>query len=401
MRLFSHLTSRNFILFSLVFILLHFFLAPGLNAQVKVQKTALRKNPTISSRGISGSPILTGKINSDLNNCGWFDVKQGGQTDYIINGTLSGSDLKVTLYRSNGTSIFSFNIKANATSPEITSRQTVDYILKKLFEVEGLCMSKIAFCAQLQSGLQEIYIADYDGTNVMKITNNRTLSVEPDWEPGQKRLVYTMYSKMFTDIVEYDLSSKRSRRLIQFPGLNAGAAVSPDGRYFAVILSKDGKVDLYIKSINTKWIKRLTNSNSSESSPCWSPSGGKLCFVSDQTGRPDLYIISARGGQPQKLPTLGNEAVSPDWSADDKIIYSAKMGRNYAIALLDLNDKEPARIVVSAAGDWESPSWAPDNRHVVASRTFNGRSDIYVIDTWTGGAKRILAGKIPFSLPSW
>lgn len=401
MRLFSSLSFGNLISFPLILFVISGFPTPEINAQIKVQKTALRKNPTISSRGISGSPVMTGKINTDLTNCGWFDVKPGGQTDYIINGILSGPDLKVTLYRSNGTSVFSFSIKADAANPGITSRQAVDYILKQLFEVKDLCMSKMAFCAQQQIGVKEIYIADYDGTNVKKITGNRTLSVEPDWEPGQKRLVYTLYSKMFTDIVEYDLSSKRSRRLIQFPGLNAGAAVSPDGRYFAVILSKDGKVDLYIKSINTKWIKRLTNSSSSESSPCWSPSGGKLCFVSDQTGRPDLYIINAGGGQAQKLPTMGNEAVSPDWSADNKIIYSAKMGRNYAIALLDLNGKEPARIVVSAAGDWETPSWAPDNRHVVASRAFNGRSDIYVIDTWTGQAKRILAGKIPFSLPSW
>ena len=370
-------------------------------SQIRVKKAALRKNPSISSRGISGSPALTAKINNNLKNCGWFDVKQSGKTDYILKGSLSGSNLKVTIYRGNGTSVFSYTIKANTKNPERTSRQAVDYILKKQFQINQLCMSKIVFCAQIKTGFKEIYIADYDGSNVRQITKNRSLSVEPDWEPGQKRLVYTMYSKMFTDIVEYDLASRRSRRLIHFPGLNAGASVSRDGRYFAVILSKDGKVDLYIKSLNTKWIKKLTNSTSSESSPCWSPSGGKICFVSDRSRRPNLYVISARGGKAQRLPTLGTEAVSPDWSSDNKIIYSAKMGRNYAIALLDLNGKEPARIVVSAAGDWESPSWAPDNRHVVASRTFQGRSDIYVIDTWTGKAKRILAGKIPFSLPSW
>jgi TolB protein len=206
---------------------------------------------------------------------------------------------------------------------------------------------------------------------------------------------------MSTDIIEYDVRSSRSRKLLSFPGLNSAAAVSPDGHYFAVILSKDGKVDLYLKSLSTKWIKRLTNSRASESSPCWSPAGGKICFVSDAGHKPQLYVISARGGRAVKLSTLGTEAVAPDWSADNKIIYSAKMGGHYAVALLDLNGKEPARIVVSAAGDWESPSWAPDNRHVVVSRTLNGRSDIYVIDTWTGRAKRILAGRVPFSLPSW
>ena len=222
------------------------------NAQIRVKKAALRKNPTISSRGVTGSPVLTDTINSDLKNCGWFDIKQGGKTDYILKGALSGPNLKVTLYRGNGSTVFSYSIRANMKKPEITSQRAIDHILKKLFSVNRLCTSKIAFCAQLKTGLKEIYIADYDGANVRRITSNRSLSVEPDWEPGQKRLVYTMYSKMFTDIVEYDLSSHRSRRLIHFPGLNAGADVSRDGRYFAVILSKDGKVDLYIKSITTK-----------------------------------------------------------------------------------------------------------------------------------------------------
>lgn len=371
-------------------------------AQIKISKAALTKNSSIFSQGIAGSPILTKQIQKDLKNCGWFDVKAGGKTDYIIKGSLAGSTLSIGLYRGNGTRALNFKIRANASLPEQASRKAVDYILKKLYDINKLCESKIAFCAKINRNVKEIYIADYDGSNVKQITRNRTLSVEPDWEPGQQRLVYTKYNKMTTDIVEYDLPSRRSRRLIQFPGLNAGAAVSPDGKYFAVILSKDGKVELYVKSIATKWIRRLTNSKASESSPCWSPAGGKICFVSDASRRPQLYIANASGkGRPVKLSTLGTEAVSPDWSSDNKIVYAAKIGRKYAIAMLDLNGKKPTKVVVAAAGDWESPSWAPDNRHVVASRTMGGRTDLYVIDTWTGKAKRILAGKVPFSLPSW
>lgn len=374
----------------------------SVNAQkIRVQKEALRKNPSILLKGIGGSPDLARQFNSDLRNCGWFDVQQGGKTDYIVNGSLSGSTLSISLFQGDGSSVMNFGVRVNPADLKSASRHAVDYLLKKLFEVDRLCTSKIVFCAEISKGIKEIYVSDYDGSNVKKITDNRTLSVEPDWGPGQTRIVYTLYSKMFTDIVEYDMNSKCSRRLIQFPGLNAGASVSPDGRYFAVILSKDGKVDLYIKSISTKWIKRLTANPAAESSPCWSPSGGQICFVSDVSGPPQLYIIKANGGTPVKLQTLGTEAVSPDWSSDNKIVYSAKMGQNYAIALLDLNGKEPARTLISAGGDWECPSWAPDNRHVVASRTLGGKSDIYVIDSWTGQARCILSGKVSFSLPRW
>ena len=98
---------------------------------------------------------------------------------------------------------------------------------------------------------------------------------------------------------------------------------------------------------------------------------------------------------------MGSEAVSPDWSNEGIIVYSAKMGNHYAIAVLDPAGREEPRVVIAAAGDWESPSWAPDNRHVVASRKLDGRSSLFVIDTWTGTARRILAGQVPFSMPSW
>jgi len=369
------------------------------------QKAILEVHSSFTSKsyfkGISGNKAISAEFAKNLKNCGWFDISVDLKANYVASGSVAGSELKVNLHRGNGSAVVSFRLPVNSKDPGLATRKAVDYLLKKLFDVKELCTSKIAFCGEVKPGYKEIYICNYDGSGVKKITSNNTLSVEPDWEPGQKRMVYTMYSKMFTDIIEYDLSLRRSRRLVQFPGLNAGAAVSPDGKYFAAILSKDGTVDLYVKSINTKFMKRLTKSHSSESSPCWSPSGAKLCYVSDQTRSPRLYVVPVGGGQSTKLPTLGTEAVSPDWSKDNKIVYSAKMGRNYAICLFDVKGKEPARTVISAAGDWESPSWAPDNRHVVASRKVGRRSDIYVIDTWTGKARRILAGKFPFSAPSW
>ena len=369
--------------------------------KIRIQKSAVTRNPTLYISGITGSRTVSASFAKNLKNCGWFDISVNPKANYVAGGSLVGQDLKITVRRGSGAPVLSFRIPVNTKKPDTTVRQAVDHILKKMFNVRQLCTSKIAFCAEVKPGYKEIYICNYDGSGVKRITSNGSLSVEPNWEPGQKRLVYTMYSKMFTDIIEYDMPTARSRRLIQFPGLNAGATVSPDGKYFAVILSKDGTVDLYVKSINTKFIKRLTKSKYSESSPTWSPSGAKLCFVSDRTRVPKLYTVSVSGGNMTKLPALGSESVAPDWSSDNKIIYSAKMGKNYAIALLDLTGKESPGIITSAAGDWESPSWAPDNRHVVASRTLNGRSDIYVIDTWTKKAKRILAGKVPFSNPNW
>ena len=388
------LKKLQIIIYSIIFI----STTVSVNAQVHVVKNALSKNPSLKFNGIKGNSNLSNAIYNDLKNCGWFNITNSPNADYTLTGNANTNTLKVVL--SKQSPFLSFNLSFAPNKTTFTAHKTVDYILKKLFNINNLCTSKIAFCASIAKKCKEIFISDFDGTNVQQLTHNGSLSVEPDWGPNHKRLLYTLYNRSSTDIIEYDLASRRSRRLIHFPGLNAGGTISPDGHYFAAILSKDGTVDLYIKSIETKLLKRLTHNRASESSPCWSPSGAKLCFVSDITGKPKLFVINATGKNLVKLKTFGSEAVSPDWSTDNKIVYSTKMGAAYTLAVYDMNIGE-SKLIVNIAGDWESPSWAPDARHVVATRHYKGKQELYIIDSWNKTVKPLLGGKYKFSMPTW
>ena len=388
------LKKLQIIIFSIIFIATTI----SVNAQVHVVKNALSKNPSLKFNGIKGNSKLSNAVYNDLKNCGWFDITNGQNADYTLDGNANANTLKMVLNKQSP--FLSFNLSFTPNKITFAAHKTVDYILKKLFNINDLCTSKIAFCANVAKKQKEIFISDFDGANVQQLTHNGSLSVEPDWGPNQKRLLYTLYNRSSTDIIEYDLSSRRSRRLIHFPGLNAGGTISPDGHYFAAILSKDGTVDLYIKSIETKLLKRLTHNRASESSPTWSPSGAKLCFVSDIAGRPKLFVINATGNNLVKLKTFGTEAVSPDWSSDNKIVYSTKMGSAYTLAIFDMDTGE-SKLIVNIAGDWESPSWAPDARHVVATRNYKGKQELYIIDTWSKSVKPLLGGKYKFSMPTW
>lgn len=386
--------------FVIIFVVAAIFPVFNTFPQVRVAKTADERNPSVLFKGVSGNSELSSQIGSDLKNCGWFEVLGGGAAEYSIWGSANSSTVQMNVTGADGSGQFSFNMPVQGDIRR-TSHRVVDYILKKMFNIEGICSTKIAFSGETSRGIKEVFMCDFDGQNVVKFTANNSLSVEPDWIPGRFAIVYTLYSKLSTDIVEYDISSRRSRRLVQFPGLNACGALSPNGKTIALILSKDRQVDLYAKSLEGTAAQRLTNNKSAEASPCWSPGGDRICFVSDMPGRPNLYIISPAGGSPARLQTLGSESASPAWSKDNKIAYSAKFGRNYTIAVLDLSGKEPSRIVVNAGGDWEGPSWAPDNRHVVCSRTLNGVSTLHIVDTTTGKIKQIPGARMNMTFPVW
>jgi TolB protein len=370
-------------------------------AQVKVVKRAIAGNPKLIFKGVKGSPAFNKQVASDLKNCGWFDMISSGKADYMISGSANPNSVTLSVYNGDGQGLFSASSVASKSGFADASHRAVDKILNKIFGIKGICASKIVFCLEPRKNVKNIYICDFDGKNFKRVTSTQTLCVEPDWFPDGRSIVYTMYRGASTDIVQTDLAMNRSRRLAFFPGLNSGGAISPDGKKLAMILSRGKRVDLYVKYIVGRGIKMLTKSNYSEASPCWSPNGSQICFVSDAAGSPKLYVIGANGGRYKRLPSVGIESVSPDWASDGKIVYSAKMGRNYSIAVYDPSGKISSGNIISLAGDWESPSWAPDNRHVVCSRKLNGNSSIYIIDSWTGKTKRLLGGKYNLSMPSW
>ena len=360
-------------------------------------------NDTLLFRGIQGSEELNRHLARDLENCGWFDIVRNGVSNYVVSGSASGNSVQLDL--SNGAGMRITTIAATGSDVSATSKRAVDALLKFLYKIPGICSTKIIFVAETGKFQKEIYMCDYDGANVTRLTANGGLSLDPLWVPGGRSIVYSDVGRTYSTLIELSLNPQRNRRLARFTGLNAGGRISPDGQKVALILSKDNQVDLYVRSVNGTEMRRLTNDKAVEASPAWSPDGKYICYVSDAgTGRPRLHIIPANGGFAKRVPgALGSESVSPSWSKDGKIAYSAKLG-NYTVAIVDAEGKKaPARSkqqygpLKLGKGDWESPSWAPDNRHVVCSRNYG----IYVVDTWKGTARQILGGKSKLSLPDW
>ena len=289
-------------------------------------------------------------------------------------------------------------------APREIAKSAVDAIIENTFKdlkVRGFCRSKIAFCAETRPGIRNIFTCDIDGGNIEQITNYRTMCVEPAWRPDGKSICYSKYGKTTIDIAETTVAKPRRSRIISaYRGINAGAAISPDCSKMAMILSPDHKVDLYVLDLASRRLTRLTRGIAVEASPCWSPDGRRIAYVSDETGRPRIYTIAVNGSSRKRLPSIGIEAVTPDWSSDGKIVYATRIGGAYTVAVLDLKTGENRRVT-EEPGVWESPAWAPDRRHVVCKRSDGPRSSLYVIDTLTGKARKLVATSNNLSMPSW
>jgi TolB protein len=373
-------------------------MAPWAPAQVRVVKSADSKITIdlsgIKTAGDSASQLFFQTLEKDLRRSGWFDpVRAGGEIRVNGSAASSGSELKAgcQVLRLNNQSVL-LSKSYNGQTRAIAHRMADD-IVAAVTGHKGMASMRIVLTGN-RTGKKELYLCDSDGGGARQLTGEGRIVVGPNWGPDGNSIVYTSYMRDFPDICRIDLSRNRRETLANYGGLNTGAAISPDGKDMALILSKDGNPELYIKNLRSGKLTRLTNTpRAAEASPDWSPDGSQLVYASDQNGigRPQLYIISREGGTPRRISSRGTENVAPDWGPNGLIACSSRQGGQYIIAVIQPSNGQTVYLNCDGA-DYEDPSWAPDGRHIVAARSSSYQSSLYLLDTISDRPVALLSG---------
>lgn len=379
-------------------------LATGLCAQTtgSVTKT-VQGNPTLGITSFSGDASARGILETMLVRCDWFQVVKDSSADRAqarLDVTASGNAYLVQA-RISGAQERIVRVNASGSDWHDAAAKAVDSLLAELFGVPALCTRPIAYVKTDAGGKKEVFTIRIDGSGQKRLTHNNALSTEPAWGHSGA-LVYTLNQNNALKIVLVDLKNNRQRTISSSRGLNASAALSRDGRYVALPLSLGKQVDLYLLDLKEGRRTRLTQDRDVESSPAFSPDGAQICFVSDRNGRPQLYLISTSGGDARRLTKGASECVSPDWSPkSNKLCYSTRVNGQYVVAVMDPSNPQGGHeIVTDAAGNWEAPSWAPDGRHIVCTRSTGGKQDLYMVDTLFHTFQPLTRGA-RLSLPAW
>jgi Tol biopolymer transport system component len=180
---------------------------------------------------------------------------------------------------------------------------------------------------------------------------------------------------------EQPFANAKFSRFTDWPGTEAAAEISPDGRFVAFYADRDGEFDIWVSQVGTagfvnltkdlpglaapspilrnigfsgdgseiwfgtqgdpgsrKLLMPLTGSssrpflNDGDAAPSWSPGGTRLAFFKNGNGDP-LYVADGSGAEARPLP-VGDEAArtmfaagmhnhNPVWSSDGRWIYFA------------------------------------------------------------------------------
>jgi Tol biopolymer transport system component/DNA-binding winged helix-turn-helix (wHTH) protein len=167
------------------------------------------------------------------------------------------------------------------------------------------------------------------------------------------------------------------RQIIPFtslPGQEIAPTFSPDSSQIAFAWNggtgAGNQFDLYVKSIGSERLLRLTHQPSRSMSPAWSPDGRAIAFIRQTDNSGAIFVTPALGGYERSIVSGGvslSSFAQISWSPDGRrLAYSAYGPRGaalvYIVSLDSLNTQplSPAPDCLDAG----EPAFSPDGKQL-------------------------------------
>lgn len=288
-------------------------------------------------------------------------------------------------------------------------------VLKALTGKEGPFLSRVVVSSD-RSGAQtkEIFVMDWDGTNMDQVSSHRSISISPAWSPDGKKIAYTSYVKRVgakfrnADMLLFDLTSKKRQLVSYRQGINSGAAFSPDGRHIYLTISQGSSPDIYKMTLDGTLVKKITNgpAGALNVEPTVSQDG-KLAFSSDRAGRPMIYTTTSDDAAPKRITFAGVFNSSPTWSPDGKkIAFAGQSDNNFDIFVMNADGTEMIRLTSAKKANGqmasnEDPSFSPDGRFVMYTSNRTGKSQIFISTVDGTEERQVTNDNYNYFKPKW
>ena len=223
--------------------------------------------------------------------------------------------------------------------------------------------------------------------------------------PGGKYLwpVYESY-----DIFVADKKGKLVKQLVNVPGYDAEATVSPKGDKIVFTSTRNGDLDLYTMDIDGKNVKQITNELGYDGGAFFSPDGKKLVFrasrfTTEESKREyldylkqglvaptqmELFTCNVDGSNLKQLTNLGKANWAPFYHpSGKKIIFSSnhKGKRGFEFNLFMINEDGTGLEQITYDKVFDSfPMFSPDGKKIMFSSNRNNggtrNTNLFVAD---------------------
>jgi TolB protein len=345
-------------------------------------------------------PRTSGITASELNFANWKTV---GAELLITGGVqVSGGELvlEMRLYDTfKGSLIIGKRYRGGLNDQRAMIQRFCADIMQELTGFPGMFHSRLAFVST-GSGHKEIYTCTFDGTDIRRISQKKSITTFPAWSWDGRHMAFTSFINGPAQIFIRDMENGTERNVI-LQGVQIAPAWLPKRFELAATLSLDREQKIYLLTGAGKMIKKLTDGRGIDVEATWSPDGKQMAFVSNRAGTPQIYIQDSNGGNIRRLTFNGRYNTQPSWSPRGNLIaYSSMAEGSINIVVIDIEGKNPIQLTYNQ-GDNEAPTWSPDGSLIAFSSNREGVSRIYVMTAFGTDQRRLFTTPGEQTQPKW
>jgi Tol biopolymer transport system component len=178
-----------------------------------------------------------------------------------------------------------------------------------------------------------IYVSDAGGGNELYTWKHGTVTLFPatvagDAQPQSAagKVVFTSYRISFlnAEIYSANLDGSNAVRLTNSDGADVEPSLSPDGATVVFTSIRSGTSRLWTMNADGSSPVMLVTGSATdlpESSARFSPDGTQILFSSPRTNTTQIWVMPAAGGAATQVTHEANGAFDGSWSPDSKSIY--------------------------------------------------------------------------------
>ena len=309
----------------------------------------------------------------------------------------------------------------NTLPPVVEMTATPENTAVPVATLTGGGTGQIAF-ASSRTGIPQIYLVNLDLTGLTPLTNMDEGACQPTWSPDGSQIVFispclargeffdTTYNNSSLYIMNADGSGQKP--LTSVPGSDYDPDWSPDGKRIVFTSLRDGKKDIYVLTLETGAIVRLTTVSGdiqANSQPSWSPFGNQLVYTVKRVNAYQVWVMSDTGQGNVQIARSGQQYWDflPIWAPDSETILFSQRDANVpsrpwlmSIRYEDRESKDPTRLDLSRP--IEDVEFSPDGAWLAFEGMDNeGNRDIYIMTTSGGNRTRLTVDPNVDFDPAW
>ncbi len=275
------------------------------------------------------------------------------------------------------------NYSGSASDLRKFMHQFASEVVKLLTGEAAAFDSRITFARREGPGKKDVFVSDFDGANLGRVSGGRGVSMLPNFGPGG-----IWYSVLSPEGMFITKAGTSDRPVVKGSGLYMG--VTACGGRVVFSSTRDGNSEIYSAAADGSDIRRLTNDPGIDVSPACGPNG-QIAFVSNRHGSPQIWVMDSNGGGQKRVTYKGEYNQTPAWCPNAKKQLIAFTGRDSAgldVFTVDVATGQYTRLT-QAQGINKDPAFSPDCRMVAFA---SSRGGIYISNPQGLNQIRVVSG---------